>query len=250
LAEVILLGSSASVPDAEHDNVYLVVHSPGEAVLVDCGGSPLWKLLRAGVKWDDLQAVVLTHEHADHMYGLPMLIQGLWLWHRKAPLTLYGPEATLQVAQKLLALFGQAEWLGCFPLRYQPVDERGPSLVYHGRGFAIETRPVRHMIPTVAVRVQSPGGRSLVYSSDTAPTLKLATWARGVDILIHEATGNYAGHSTAAQAGEVAAVASAKRLVLVHYSPRKINPETLLIEAAKTFAGPVELGYDGERFEL
>jgi ribonuclease BN (tRNA processing enzyme) len=63
LVELIVLGSSASVPDAEHDTVSLVLRGPDWAVLVECGGSPLHKLAQLGVDLEDLRAVILTHRH-------------------------------------------------------------------------------------------------------------------------------------------------------------------------------------------
>jgi len=64
---------------------------------------------------------------------------------------------------------------------------------------------VEHSVPTVAVKVTSKEtGMTIVYSSDTEPCEALARLAQGADILIHEGTGDYAGHSTPAQAGAMA----------------------------------------------
>ena len=79
MPELLVLGTAASVPNADHDTVGLALRGRDWAVLVDCGGSPLYKLSRMGVDLDHIRAVVLTHRHADHIYGLPMLVQGLWL---------------------------------------------------------------------------------------------------------------------------------------------------------------------------
>ena len=113
MPELVVLGSAASVPDADHDTVSLLLRGPGWAVPVDCGGSPLHKLARLGVERDHIRAVVLTHRHADHLYGLPILVQGLWLGGREASLPIYGPAETLDVAQELLDLFTLAEREGC-----------------------------------------------------------------------------------------------------------------------------------------
>ena len=85
MVELIVLGSSASVPDASHDTIGLVLRGPDWAILVECGGSPLHKLARLGVGLEELHAVILSHQHPDHIYGLPALVQGLWLGGREPP---------------------------------------------------------------------------------------------------------------------------------------------------------------------
>lgn len=102
-------------------------------------------------------------------------------------------------------------------------------------------------------------GRRFALSGDTRPTAALAQAAQGADLLIHEATfsdeeqerAELTRHSTAREAGAVAAAASARRLVLTHLSTRyDRTPERLLDEARTTFAGPIDVAYDGLTLEL
>jgi ribonuclease Z len=81
------LGTSGAVPSLRRDTTSLVFVGASDAVLVDCGGSPIQKLLLAAVDPATLAHVVITHVHADHAYGLPALVQGLRLLGRRAPLT-------------------------------------------------------------------------------------------------------------------------------------------------------------------
>ena len=97
MPELVILGTAASVPDAEHDTVALVLRGLEWAVLIECSGSSLYKLAQVGIPRDHLSAVILTHRHADHVYGLPMLVQGAWLGGRTAPLPIYGPQETLDI---------------------------------------------------------------------------------------------------------------------------------------------------------
>ena len=66
----------------------------------------------------------------------------------------------------------------------------------------------------------------------------------GADILIHEATGKFPGHSSAKQAGEVAHLAKVGSLYLIHYDVHKAQPSKLTASAQRQFTGPVKLTFD------
>ncbi len=74
--------------------------------------------------------------------------------------------------------------------------------------------------------------------------------ARDADILIHEATGEYYGHSTGADAARDALEANAKRLVLIHYPSVRGDPDAILEEARAIFQGPIELAEDFKVYEF
>jgi ribonuclease Z len=249
--ELIVLGTAASVPDAGHDTVALVVRGPDWAVLIDCGGSPLYKLARIGIGLDAIQAVVLTHRHADHLYGLPMLVQGLWLGGRELPLPVYGPGEALHVARKLLRLFHLDEQETMFALEWHPVPLREGRRVLAVGGVEITATPVFHrQVETLALRFENPGsGQAIVYSADTEPCPALVRLAAGADLLIHEANGPHAGHSSPAGAAEVAREAGVARLALIHYPVHGVNLEAWRLAAAG-FPGPVSLAQDGDVYPL
>ena len=79
MVKVILLGSAATLADRDHDSIYLLVQSAAGDYLIDCGGSPPHKLAVSGAKLEQLRGVLFTHDHADHMYGFPLLVQALML---------------------------------------------------------------------------------------------------------------------------------------------------------------------------
>lgn len=99
---------------------------------------------------------------------------------------------------------------------------------------------------------------SYAYCSDTAFDRRVAEDVRGVDTLYHESTyltDNLAkaaprGHSTAAQAGEIATLAGAKRLILGHYSKSYDTDEAFAREAATTFHGEIIAAHEGMRIPL
>lgn len=251
MSELLVLGTAASVPDAEHDTVALALRGTGWAVLIDCGGSSLHKLARFGVDLDHIHAVILTHRHTDHVYGFPMLVQGLWLGGREMPLPVYGPVKALDVVRQLLETLGWANWGNMFVLDWQPVPLREGRRVLEVEGVQITATPGVHLdVNTLALRFDDTAtGRSIVYSSDTEPCPTVRRLATGADLLIHEATGDYAGHSTPAQAGEVAREAGVEQLALIHYPVHGVNLEHWR-QAAAVLPGPVVLAQDGDIYTL
>jgi ribonuclease Z len=251
LPDVIVLGTAASVPDAEHDTVALALRGPGWAVLIDCGGSPLYKLARFGVALDDVRAVVLTHLHADHLYGLPILVQGLWLGGREEALPIYGPEEALGVGRRLLELFELADREEMPPTEWHPIPMREGRRVLQVGDVQIISAPVVHgSRDTLALRFDDvASGRSIVYSADTEPCPALVRLAAGADLLLHEATGKHIGHSSPAQAAEVAREAGVAGLALIHYPVHGMSLEAWR-QAAAEFPGQVTLARDGDVYPL
>jgi len=93
-------------------------------------------------------------------------------------------------------------------------------------------------------------GGVLVYSSDGEPSPGIRTLAQGADVLVHEATGTFSGHSTAEGAAELARAAGVGRLILVHLSPRSNDLDAQQRAAAKIFGGPVLLGCDLDLYDF
>ena len=251
MAELIVLGTAASVPDAEHDTVALVLRGPGWAVPIDCGGSPLYKLARHGVALHEIRAAILTHRHTDHVYGLPMLVQGLWLGGREQHLPLYGPAEALAVGRQLLEILQLAGREDMFPIEWHSVPLREGRRLLEVGGVRITSAPGIHAgVQTLALRFDHPAtGRSIVYSSDTEPCPAVKRLAAGADLLIHEATGAHAGHSSPAQAAEVAREAGVEQLALIHYPVRGLDLEAWR-RAAAEFPGPVTMAQDGDTYPL
>ena len=251
MVELVVLGSSASVPDAEHDTVSLVLRGADWAVLVECGGSPIQRLAQLGVGLEDLRAVILSHRHPDHIYGLPALVQGLWIGGREAPLPVYGPVQALDRARALLELLELADREGMFAVEWHPVPLRQGREVGSWGDVRVSAAPVVHGDnDTLALRFENTAtGRAIVYSADTEPCEAVVQLAAGADILIHEATGEHPGHSTPAGAAEVAREAGVTELALIHYPVRGVNLEAWRLQAAE-FPGPVTLARKGDRYRL
>ncbi|MBC8248284.1 MAG: MBL fold metallo-hydrolase [Anaerolineales bacterium] len=245
MARLIILGSGAALPDAFRDNTYMVIEGRESSILIDCGGSPLHKLQAIGVDLDTLDSLIVTHHHPDHIYGVPALLLGLWLYGRQEPFHIFGPQRSVTALTSIMDSLEWQDWPCTMPVAFHEVEMREGYRVIESPEFEITTAPVEHLIPAIAVKVMSrETGRTVVYSGDTEPCEALARLAQGADILIHESTGDYAGHSTPAQAGAMARRCGVGKLVLIHFTASGGELEGLRRAAEAEFNGPVELAED------
>ncbi|HEY6947858.1 MAG TPA: ribonuclease Z, partial [Gemmatimonadales bacterium] len=125
------------------------------------------------------------------------------------------------------------------------------------KGETVELPDGRRVGPADLVG-QPRRGRTVVYTGDTRPSPSVVEAARGADLLIHDATFGEeeraraveTGHSTAAQAAEVAREAGARRLVLTHISPRYTRDAPELLAEAKAVFPESVVARDGLTLEV
>ena len=238
------LGSSGAVPSATRDTTALLVRSGASLCLLDVGGSPVQKLRRAGVDPVRLSAVVVTHTHPDHVYGLPSLIQSLLILGRTAPLPIHCRVEHVELVGQLLDLFGLRDEGLALPV--VPVEPRQGVRVLETPDLVVTASPNAHgRMPNLAIRVDA-AKRSVVYSSDTRPCAEVETLARGASALVHEATfarpDPSQWHSTAREAGGVARAAGVGRLYLAHVGYTVHGALRAHVAAARAgFGGPVTM---------
>jgi ribonuclease Z len=263
----ILLGTGYPRPDANHAGPSTAIVAGDKWFVVDAGRSVVMRIAGTDLKYDQMQAVFLTHFHSDHTAGLPDLFDTSWQFGRKTrPLELYGPPGVSRLARAMLEFFRddihyRRDLLEKHPaagatIKTHDVHE---GVVYDDgtvrvTAFLVDHRPVQ---PAFGYRFDS-GGRSIVVSGDTRPTPNLVKFAKGVDVLVLEAylpehflkvdTPEVAArlshyHTSAEEAGQIAAEAGVKTLVLTHLIPAGAA-ETFRQRAAKAFQGKIVIGDD------
>jgi len=245
MAKVIILGSSYSIPDENHENTHLVLIGKERTVLIDCVSNPILRLRQAKVDFNQLTDLILTHFHPDHVSGVPLLLMDMWLMGRTEPLEIYGLHHTLDRIEDLMGFYDWEHWPNFFPVVFHRLPATPLTEVIDTTELRVVASPVKHLIPTIGVRIEFPQSQKvLAYSCDTEPCSEVVELASGADVLIHEATGASLGHSSAAQAGEVARQAEVGSLYLIHYPTGNSKPDGLVGEAQATFKGPVSLAVD------
>jgi ribonuclease Z len=250
MGEILILGASNAVPTKNQENTHLLVKTTQRRVLIDCGNNPMQSLQNAGLQPDDLTDLILTHFHPDHVASAPLLIMGLWLTGRTRPLFVHGLKHTIERMEKMMDLYDWRQWPGFYQLQFHDILEEESQLVLEEDDLRVTGSPVRHLLPTMGMRFDFLEiGKSAAISSDTEPSEEMIRLAKNVDVLIHEATGASPGHSSAEQAGEVARLANARSLWLIHYTPGE-DTNALINQAGIHFKGPIHVAVDGDKIDI
>jgi ribonuclease Z len=251
MAKLIILGTSNAVPTETHENTHMAIVGSDGTVLIDCVSTPKVHLQRAGITLESITDLVLTHFHPDHVSGVPLLLMNMWLLGRQRPLRIFGLHHCLERLEDMMGFYHWERWPDFFQVSFHRLPERERVLVLEKAEFRIYSSPVRHMVPTIGVRIETADGeRAIAYSSDTEPTPSVTRLASGAAILLHESSGGGPGHSTAAQAGAIAREAEVGRLLLIHYPANDLDEAGLIEQGRSTFQGDVGLARDFQELEL
>lgn len=247
---LLLFGGGGALPSAHRDSTWLAFHQDGSRCLLDCGGSPVWRLERAGFPWQELDLVLITHSHVDHCYGLPALLQSLLLAGRSRPLPLYCPPEEQEWLQGLIRIHQLDQELE-LPIRGLL---SGQAVSVGSDGTQLEVFATRHSRPCLGAILRGPRGPSLVYTSDTSPLEAWPDAARRACLLVHEASfpdqqaelAHQIGHSTPSDGAGAAEELEAEALALVHLGPDQ-DPTEMVRQAQGSLSHdiPVTVPEDG-----
>ena len=259
---LIVLGCSGSGPGPASPASGYLVEAGGTAVTLDLGNGTFGALQRHLDPWR-LDAVLLSHLHADHCGDMSALVVHR-LYHPFPPVG--GREQTLPVHAPAAAPERLAGQYATSAAEREQTDLSTAlefSVLVDGYAARVGEVDVRagavdHPVEAYALRLEH-GGRSLVYSGDTGPCTGLVELARDADVLLCEATWPHVTqwweepppgvHLSGRQAGEHAAAAGVGRLLLTHV-PAWFDGEELLAEAKAAFDGPVELTRADAAYEV
>jgi ribonuclease BN (tRNA processing enzyme) len=248
--ELIVVGAHGTWPSAGGATSGFLVRHDGYTILLDMGSGTVAKL-QEHVGLFDVDAVLISHSHPDHVVDLfTYLFARMFSPEQPPPIPLYvAPKVVERVTPLLADDSGDMKLAQGFDVR--PVEagdriEAGP--------FRIEARAMAHSVPTVAVRIEADGA-SLAYTADTGPTDELLPLARDAGVVIADASWQDDGdrrppiHMTAREAGQAAAGAGAGALILGHLRPH-LDRERSLQEASGPYDGPIQVATEGLRMEV
>ena len=274
--ELVILGSGGGPqPIAERGSPAIAVVHDGVWYAVDAASGVARQAVAAGLALRDLRGVFITHHHIAHnadMGTLPLLA---WTAGLVSPVAVAGPPPCSELVDEFVSLsrvdITHREHLGRpqFASLLRTQDVADGSVILEHDGLSVRAAAVVHPpLDAVGYRFDAAQG-SVVVSGDTAACEEMVALAHGADILVHEAyspdhlhlltDGTNAAverlqqhfaqaHTSAEDAGRIAARAGVRTLVLWHLIPtRGVTDEEFAAQAARHFDGQVVVAKDLER---
>lgn len=258
----------------------ILIRMAGKTIVVDAGLGVTRALCDAGVPLTGIDAILITHLHSDHYLELGPLLHTAWTAGLKRPVPIWGPSGLADYWRGFLASMD-------FDIALRIRDEGRPDLgalaelhrlAEEGLSLGpVQVRAMKNVHPPIeesfALRFDGPG-TSVTLSGDTAAMDEMADFARGCDLLVHEAmlsagidalcarVGNgddrlrvhlNRSHTPAAEAGRIATQAGVKALALNHLVPVDDPDYTeadWIAEATRHWSGPLHIGRDGLTLSL
>lgn len=208
-----LLGTGSAFPSSDRLQTGVYLETAESGLLLDCGSGVVHRLEQAGIDYRDVDSVLLTHHHLDHVADLPTLFKARIL-RDIVDFTVIGPPGTHTVCEHLFAVDDLRE-KGNLQIEECSLEDFPRTIKGH-RIRAVETT---HPKTCFAYRF----GDKLVVSGDTAPNQDVFSLADGVDTLVHECSFpdgiDSENHTTPSELARGLADIAVDRVVLTHLFP-------------------------------
>lgn len=241
-----IIGETGPFPAPGGATTGLLLSTDQGNVLIDCGSGVVSELTRH-LEIKDLDALVVTHHHADHVADIPVLRYAVMLHRmsgkRKDTLTIYAnkePEAD----------FANLPFLE--HVQATPLD-KNTEVTLAGMKFTFAD--TAHAIPCLAVSAEYKG-KKFVFSGDSGPSKSLEQLATGADFFLCETSWlekdkgpAFIGHLSAKEAGDMGKRVGVKQLCLTHFYPDH-DRSLFKKEAEAEFGREVLIARQGDVYEI
>jgi ribonuclease Z len=256
-ANLTFLGSSSGMPSPNRFCSSLLLQTEKINLLVDCGEGVSFSLLKYKIDPLLVDSIFVSHSHVDHLGGLFLLVQLMYLLRRRSPLNVYLPEEAIPgVKQFLRTCYLFPEKLN-FELSLLPItsgfkfEAQDLKLEAHLNGHltanrtAIEDLKLDNGMQSFSF-ILGLGDKKIVYSGDIRSAEDLAEIAAGADILITECT-----HPDLSELISFVADKGVKSTIFTHIPPElEDRQEEILRRAARTGPGRFSFASDGLRVRI
>jgi len=258
--KLIVLGSGTSVPHSQRASAAFWLETETGSILLDCSADAAHRMAQENLDWPNLDAIWISHLHLDHCGGLASLLFGVkWAPQtrtRRNPLKIFGC-AGIENLLRAIDESNDYELLDQpFPIELHEIpagDSRPGAEFEMFPGLRARTFSTPHTMESLAVRLTDERAVSLVYSSDTGFSEKLADFARGADLLILECSfwrdKPTDKHLELADAMRIARLAEPSKLILTHLYPEWDGLD-LESKAKELWPGTTIAAHDGLRLEI
>ena len=278
---VTLLGTGSPAPVMRRFGPGVLVQAGGKNLLIDSGRGTTQRLMQSGLKLGQVDALILTHLHSDHVVGIPDLWLTGWLEanyaQRKGPFVVYGPKGTQALMDGLAIAYDWDIKARIADQNLKPesiqskVTEIDEGVIYEQGGVKVVAFKVDHgelLQPAFGYRIDY-AGRSVTISGDTRFSENLIKFATGTDLLIHQVAAAreellkspvfkviLAHHTQPHEAGIVFTRVKPKLAVYYHFvllgTPgiSAVTEKEVFEMTRKTYEGPLLIGEDLMAFRL
>ncbi|MDQ0214775.1 ribonuclease BN (tRNA processing enzyme) [Oikeobacillus pervagus] len=239
-----IVGHWGGFPKVNEASSGYIIEENGYHLLVDCGSGVL-SLLQNFLSPEEIDAVILSHHHPDHMTDIGVLQHAL----------LIGKHLGKSVST--LPIYAHSE-NHLFPtLTYKDLTTGmvfNPNECLQIGPFSILFLKTIHSVSCYAMRIEA-NGKSIVYTADSAYQDAFVSFSRNCDILLCESNfydgmdATKAGHMTSTDAGKLASLAAVNTLILTHL-PHFGDLNELKKEAEQRYSGKVLLAEKGLTIEI
>ncbi len=235
---VLFLGVGEAFDESLPNNAHLILSK--STILLDCGYSIPHSLWQYNSDQSFLDAIYISHTHADHYFGLPALLTRMWERKREKPLTLLCPQGTTETILQVIRL-GYSGILERLAFRLDIIEAEEYNPITFGE-FTITCAPTSHSASNFAIKVDD-GMHTVSYSGDGMFNEQTERLYRDADLVIHEAYSldqDIPGHANIKDLMEMAQRNGVKCLALTHLQRefRKREIEKLKKECA---SAPVKI---------
>jgi ribonuclease Z len=198
---IILCGTGSPIPDPDRRQSCIAIIVDGQIMLIDTGDGAAYALQSLKLPIDLISKIFITHFHSDHIADLGQVINRSWIFGRKQPLEIYGPEGIQQVVdgfEQVYALdaryrtdhHGDAMQLENREVLSKELVFENPEeavTIFSGNDLKISSFLVEHFPVTPAVGYRFDyKGKVLVISGDTIANSNVERYSKDADILIHD----------------------------------------------------------------
>lgn len=248
---MIILGSGTGIPSLRRGSPGLLLISESSNVLIDSGPGTLRRMLEAGVTYQDIDLLLYTHIHPDHVSELVPFLFACKYSHlpRKKDLLCVGGPGFEDYFEKLKKIHGS--WIE--PQSYQLKIKETSQRPFLFRDLKISSKPMAHIPESVGYRIGFKNGKSIAISGDTDYCQNIVDLAFQVNLLILECSfpdgQKVEGHLTPSLAGRIASESQCKKLLLTHLYPA-CDEFDIVSQCRRTYSGEVILGEDLMRVDL
>lgn len=143
MLHVVFLGTAGSLPTPERNPSAILINREGEMMLFDCGEGTQRQMMRARTGMMRLNYIFLTHLHADHILGVPGLLETMAFQGRDEPLNIAGPIHTIDLVEKFSSI---CYFSRDFEVRAMDLE---PGDVIRMDGYQVEAVETRHSVPSL-----------------------------------------------------------------------------------------------------